>query len=442
MRARTRNQVLFLLTIVIFGFLLILSRGYLAQNQAKQTKERDLYLPEAHYLSFIALGHNGLVSDLVLAKALTYYGSHYKERRTFSFKHLKKLFITAVKMDPLNKDAFLMAGNILSDIDVHDAIEVLKLGMTYHPQYWKFPEMIGYHYFYRLNDSYNAGKYYELAAQMPGHPPYVPSISGKLYQESGRYEEAIRVLHNFYSTTTDKRLKKSFKQSIQQLQEKLKNRDFLLKARVLRVIDAAQVEIRPDPHNPQFQSLRSKERLKVHGAQAFDMTSDDLNRRLWAHFQLDFARGLLEDQDVRVIFQREPDGQLKRDSGGGLTGAVILKNNRPYRLLEIADFPPPVSNLDPENVHNLIGKVVTLGFRVHTVEINDTGIYFHSAAPHRNRFSAFIPLNYAPLFLAPGQTAAGFFGQLRGNTIVVSGLAWHQNRVTLVRLYFPIQLNR
>ncbi|MGE5343047.1 MAG: tetratricopeptide repeat protein [Candidatus Omnitrophota bacterium] len=200
---------------------LITSRHH---SNAPET-ETDLYLPEPRYLTFISLGHHELVADLVLAKTLSYYGSHYYQRKNFAFKHLKKLFLTAVELDPLNRDAFLMAGNTLADIDTRAAIEILTLGMRYHPQYWKFPEMIGYHYFFRLKDPARAAQYYELASTLPGHPPYVPSLSGKFYEEIGRYEQAIRVLYNFYSTTTDKRLKQSFKASIDEIAEKLRNRN-------------------------------------------------------------------------------------------------------------------------------------------------------------------------------------------------------------------------
>jgi tetratricopeptide (TPR) repeat protein len=221
---RVTNLILLVL-IVGIGLVFITSKDYLNRHRSESNNnEQDLYLPEANYLKFISLGHTGLVSDLVLAKALTYFGSHYYERQTFRFKHLKKLFFTAVEMDPMNKDAILMAGNILSDIDMPAAIEILERGRYYHPDSWKFPEMIGFQYYFKLKDAKKAAKYYELASRLPGHPPYVPSISGKLYEESGRYEEAIRVLYNFYSTTEDKRLKESFKQSILELQEKMKKR--------------------------------------------------------------------------------------------------------------------------------------------------------------------------------------------------------------------------
>lgn len=217
--------ILLIAAMILCGVGVIVSRGFLS-SQLKGTgeKEQDLYLPDPVYLKFIAAGHDGLVSDLVLAKAMTYYGSHYRERGKFTFKHLKKLFFTAIEMDPLNIDACLLAGNILSEIDIHGAIEILKLGMRNNPESWKFPEMIGFKYWYKLKDSKKAARYYEIASHLPGHPPYIPSISGKLYEENGRYNEAIRVLYNFYSTTQDKRLKESFKQSILELQERINHR--------------------------------------------------------------------------------------------------------------------------------------------------------------------------------------------------------------------------
>ncbi len=211
-----------LVLILICGFAWKASQESLSHIPDYQPdSESDLYLPKAEYLKFISLGHNGLVSDFILARALTYYGSHYKERQTFKFRHLKSLFVTAVEMDPMNREALLMAGNLLAPVDIQSAIDVLKLGMFYHPMDWKFPEMIGFFYYFRLNRTRLAARYYELAAKLPGHPPYVPSISSKLYEEAGRYREAIRVLYNFYSTTNDKRLKQVFKDSIDEIQKKI-----------------------------------------------------------------------------------------------------------------------------------------------------------------------------------------------------------------------------
>ncbi|MCP5054932.1 MAG: hypothetical protein GY940_47640 [bacterium] len=443
-----RNQILILLLIVVSGLLLIASEGYLSRTQPDAPGgERDLYLPEVNYLKFISLGNNELIADLVLAKTLTYFGSHYRQRDTFQFRHLKKLFFTAIEMDPKNTDAILMAGNILSDINVRDAIEVLELGMRYHPNHWKFPEMIGFHYFFRLNDPFNAGNYYEIASRMPGHPPYIPSLSGKFYQESGRYEEAIRVLYNFYSTTADQRLKKSFAQSIQQLKEKLESRDFLLKATVLNVIRPTLIEVQPDLDNPQFQSLRSKETLHIKSVNSsYSMDSGNPSEKMFARFHLDYARFALAGEKISIAFEREPDGGLKRDHVQRLWGTITLKNDTPYQLPQIPGFPPPAIDLDPAKVHTHIGTVVSLRYTLHQVESTGTAIYLHSASPYRNRFSAVIPLTSARALSRPGTTGsdprdiADYFHQWQGKQVTVSGLVLIRQRRIIMPIYFPPQL--
>lgn len=452
-KAKTARLVILFLLILVCGFLLIISQQALmrANNKGGEWEtERDLYLPEPGYLQLVSMGHDGLIADLVLAKAMTYFGSHYHDRQNFGFKHLEKLFITAIEMDPWNKEAVLMAGNILSDIDVHAAINILKRGMHHHPQHWKFPEMIGYHYFFRLNDPIKAAQYYEMAAGMPGHPPYVPSLSGKFYKESGRYEEAIRVLYNFYSTTPDRRLKKSFKDSIETLQEQVKNRDFQLNATILKVVDGVSVEFQPDPHNPQYQYLKPVEMLRITGLEAIDPGSGDPRRKLPGLFQLDFARSILSGANaaVRIAFERTPGGRLKQDGRGRFYGSITLKNNRPYlTLLEqsgitggIDRLPPEPMELDLKEIYRHAGKVVSLRFRVHRVEEVDRRIYLQAASQYRNTFSVVISGHYRRNFVPPGTDGVEYFKAFEGKTITVNGLALIRNRRVEIKLYFPIQI--
>lgn len=452
-KARTARPAILLLLILVCGFLLIVTQQALMRannREGERETERDLYLPEPGYLQLVSMGHDGLMADLALAKAMTYFGSHYHDRQNFAFKHLEKLFITAIEMDPRNREAVLMAGNILSDIDVHAAINVLKRGMGHHPQHWKFPEMIGYHYFFRLNDPIKAAQYYEMAAGMPGHPPYVPSLSGKFYKESGRYEEAIRVLYNFYSTTPDPRLKKSFKDSIEALQEQVKNRDFQLNATVLKVVDGVTVAFRPDPNNPQYQFLDPVETLRITGLEAMDAGSGGPWRKLAKLFQLDFARSILSgaNASVRIAFERTPGGRLKQDSRGRFYGSVTLKNNRSYRTLMeqsgitggIHRLPPEPMTLDLNEIYRHAGKVVSLRFRVHRVEEMAGRIYLRAASQYRNTFSAVIPARYRGNFVPPGTDGPGHFKSFEGKTITIKGLALIRNRRVEMNLYYSIQV--
>ncbi len=443
-RTPLSSYIVLLIVVAVSALVLTISRGeLLRQTEAVpgQEQEPDIYLPEPHYLKFISLGHDALIADLVLAKALTYYGSHYQARGTFPFRHLKKYFFTALAMDPRNTDAFLLAGNILSDVDVGAAIELLKLGMKHHPQYWKFPEMIGYFYSFRLNDAYRAGYYYELAARLPNHPPYVPSLSGKFYQESGRYEEAIRVLYNFYSTTTDKRLKASFKESIEQIQEKIKHRDFALNATVLKVISPSVVEIQPDASNPHFQFLHSRETLCISDLSHFSIDSSNAQEKLYAYLQLDYADMVLNGSKITVTLEWEGNGRIKRDNQNRLLGTIMRNNNLPYHLLEIpATFPPAPLELAPATIHKLAGQVVTVAFKVQRVEFTREAIYLHSASDYRNVFSAVIALAEVKHFVPADANVKSYFMNLQGRQIVVSGFAMLRELRVEIKLHLSAQL--
>jgi hypothetical protein len=171
----------------------------------------------ADYARLMAAGHDSLVADLALARALSYYGAHYRERKGIDFIALRDLFRLALELDPGNIDACLLAANLLAEARPRDAITLLEEGWQRNPESWKLPEMIGFKYYFQLRDAARAARYYEIAARLPGHPPYVPSLASKFYQESGRADHALRVLYNFHSTTQDKRLKRNFAQMIEKL---------------------------------------------------------------------------------------------------------------------------------------------------------------------------------------------------------------------------------
>lgn len=447
------KRFIILVLLLVCGTLLFLSQRHLSRGTVEGVaKEGDLYLPEPSYLKFISLGHDGLVADLVLAKALTYYGSHYRERDTFGFRHLEKVFYIAVEMDPRNREAILMAANILSDVDITAAIKILKRGMLHHPYDWKFPEMIGYFYFFRLNDPHQAGKYYEMAARLPGHPPYVPSLSSKLYRESGRYEEAMRVLYNFYTTTTDPRLKKSFKDSIEHLKDRVKTGDFQLRATVSRVIGVDTFEFVPDRLNPQFRFMNEKETLKITGIKPLtplDLDPGSEREHIFARFRQEFAAFVLADQPVRIRFEKAGGLRYKQTGKGYYVGSVTLKNDRDYAAVVkesgIAPepgslFPPEPVDLELKEIYHQVGRVVSIRFRVHSVTADEEFIYLNAASTYRNTFRAEIPRAFIDSLAGKGKGGTVYFTRLQGRTVIVSGLALIENHRVGIKLYSPVQL--
>lgn len=472
MKPTARGKLLILVLIAVCGFLFVWSQGRLSRAvQTEAAREGDLYLPEAPYLQFISMGHDMLISDLVLAKALTYYGSHYYRRHAFAFKHLKKLFVTALQMDPMNKEAFLMANNTLSGINIRDSIEILEMGMSYHPDYWKFPEMIGFDYFYHLKDPHRAAGYYEKAAGLPGHPPYVSSLSGKFYQESGRYEDALRVLNNFYVTTRDKRLKASFKDYMDVVKKKILLKQFRLNAEITEMSDTLTFQFRPDPDNLQFQFLKSLETLRLVGLKAYDPGSAVKRNRLFAYFQRDFTKHILEGRSVQIIFRRVSGGRLKQDPAGRFQGFVVLNSSRLFQMHAVEDgmfkadpkhfrraerrkeltealekakkekrgmygFPP--EEIPLKDVYRHIHRVVRVRYTVRKVESGAGSIFLHSSASRRDRFRAVIPMEHAPAIVS--SLGIESFTSLKGREITVTGLAAvSEERIPQMKIYLPEQ---
>ncbi|MCD6455039.1 MAG: hypothetical protein J7L62_07040 [Candidatus Aminicenantes bacterium] len=182
--------------------------------------ESILYVPKGKYVKVMVMNFREIVADYLLARALVYFGAHFYEK-AFPYKWLYNLFDAATTVDPFNREAFMMGARLLTVRDVHLSIKLLKKGMKYHSNYWKFPEMVGFIYFFYLKDPAKAAIWYDKASRLPGHPPYVPSLASKFYTEAGKYRAAIRVLYNFYITTKDKRLKAIFKKDIERLQKRL-----------------------------------------------------------------------------------------------------------------------------------------------------------------------------------------------------------------------------
>lgn len=175
-----------------------------------------VFLPSASTLRLASLDFEGLAADLVWIKGAIYFGSHYRQRG-FRFPWMERLLNLATDLDPLYYDVYWYGSSLLPD--VYQSIRLLKKGMKYFPNNWKFPEMIGFDYLYYLKDYKSAGKYYEIASTKPGHPPFVPSLASRFYTEAGELNAAIRVLTNFYNTTKRKDLKQEFGLRIVQLED-------------------------------------------------------------------------------------------------------------------------------------------------------------------------------------------------------------------------------
>ena len=178
------------------------------------TREDPLYLPNGSYLKVLALDFDSLLSDLFWIKGSIYFGSHYRKKEQ-DYTLLYHLLDLSTDLDPQYYDVYWYGSSILPSVE--ESIRFLEKARGNFPDDWKLPEMIGFYYHYYLKDYSSAGRYYEIASRLPGHPPYVPSLAGRFYNQAGDIDAAIRVLKNFHDTCDREDLQKDFAKRIKQL---------------------------------------------------------------------------------------------------------------------------------------------------------------------------------------------------------------------------------
>ena len=180
------------------------------------SSEDPLYLPNSNYLKMLSLDCDGLLSDIFWIKGSIYFGSQYRKKQN-EYKWLYHMLDLSTDLDPKYYDVYWYGSSILPTVE--ESIRFLEKGRKHFPVDWKIPEMIGFYYHFYLKDCLSAAKYYEIASLLPGHPPYVPSLSGRFYTEAGDMDSAIRVLNNFYVTCDKSDLKEDFAKRIKQLND-------------------------------------------------------------------------------------------------------------------------------------------------------------------------------------------------------------------------------
>lgn len=285
----------FALIIIFLALPLIIFFNVKSYTLSKPTPDVYLYLPSGNYLRTLSMGNPSFLGDLIMARALTYFGSHYYERG-YKYEWLYHIFDVLTDIDPYNKESYLIGARLLTLVDVDLSNKLLEKGMKNHPDYWKIPELIGFNDFYHLKEPEKAAKYYEIASNLPGHPPYIPSLAGKFYSEIGLFDEAIKVLRNFYETTEDKRLKEDFGEQIEELDQKIRERREKITAKVIKVFDGDTFKL----------DIEGEEEIvRLVGVDAPEIDEKREKVRLLGLISRDFAQYYLENKDVYILTDRQ-----------------------------------------------------------------------------------------------------------------------------------------
>ena len=210
------------LTLCLLFFCIYGIQTFIDHSFYRDKEERLLYIPSGKFLKPICIGFDNFVADLLWIKAIGYFGSHYLTDR--SYKWLYHILDLITTLDPLFRYPYEFGGIVLAleGGNPEQSTAIMKKGIEHYPEYWRLHFYIGFNYFYYHKDLKNGSYYITKAAQLPGHPRYLPKLAASLLTQSGEKETALSFLKQLYENTDDEWLKNQIKMKMDALEaEKL-----------------------------------------------------------------------------------------------------------------------------------------------------------------------------------------------------------------------------
>jgi len=169
--------------------------------------EKMMYLPSGKFIKQLAIGMDATLADILWARTVVYFGSHYVTDKDYKWLHHNLDIITT--LDPKFVLAYKFGGMMLSleANQIDKSIGLLEKGIENNPDNWQLYFVMGFNQFYFLDDSASAARYFEKAAQLPGHPAYVSRLVARMYAKSGKLDVAMAFLEEIDKEYDDKIIK-------------------------------------------------------------------------------------------------------------------------------------------------------------------------------------------------------------------------------------------
>lgn len=216
------------MTIALFFGIVQTQRTLITYRSARG--ESLLYLPSGKFLKPLALGYDQLLADLLWMKTISYFGGHFMSDKQYPWlAHMLNLIID---LDPRFTFPYYFGGIVLSleASQIEEANRILERGIEVYPDRWQYPFYIGFNFYYHKKDVERGLPYLEKAASLPGSPDFLKRLVGRLYEKSGKQEEALHFYEEVYRNTDDEMIRQKIKEKIDHIQsgaedEDARNRD-------------------------------------------------------------------------------------------------------------------------------------------------------------------------------------------------------------------------
>ncbi len=225
-----------LLLILVFACASHFSRLRFIQTDVKQDEKNIGFYTSQPALDVLSLSYRTLVADYYWLQAL----SHLGERSWFRYNYpnLEPLLKRVLALDPYFAYAYIFAGTSLTlgvsggpgsllplylqgserknrptgyrtrTIDL--AQDLLEQGYKKRPDVWKIGFILGFNYFYYVQDFKRAAEVLAEVAQNPESPPQSAPLAMRLAAESKSPDIGLTLIDSLLPTVEDEGIKKEY----------------------------------------------------------------------------------------------------------------------------------------------------------------------------------------------------------------------------------------
>ncbi len=212
---RWLSTVVPLLALFIFH---VIALGRVTEERTALPKDEGSgYVLPSSILKITSLEFDGLVSDFMFLKAITFIGGAYERKESPDEKKSQLRWIynvldTATDLDPYFIDPYYLANAYLpwNAAMVRETNVLLEKGSRYRNWDWMLPFFIGFNHFFFLHDNDNASEYLMQAARRPGAQPFLASFAARLAYRERKTENAIIFLEEILRMTEDEAIRKRY----------------------------------------------------------------------------------------------------------------------------------------------------------------------------------------------------------------------------------------
>ncbi len=249
MSVKTKIITILLIAVFFTGIIVIQERIEI-ENTDEDSRYDLYYVPNPEYLHIISAGFREFLADVYWIKTVLYFGKRtgfddmpivlarmrhekvetpeffeLRDRNRERFKYLYDLCNIVTELDPYFLDPYTFGGLFLSfKTDRADlSVKLLEKGKKFRPDTWKIPYLLGFNYYFFLENEDKAVENFMLAAEQPDCPTQLINLAQGILVKQGRTEIARTFIQGILDSTENEKVRQEMEMILDRLKQEKSN---------------------------------------------------------------------------------------------------------------------------------------------------------------------------------------------------------------------------